>query len=264
MSLVDQSAESSDGGAGTVGIDLPRQWFVGSTSAPARTPRQGQESCREVERLPTGADQRLGGVERSPAAAEDLSAAVGEAQRGDEDAFRMIYRAVQPGLLRYLRALVGEDAEDVASEAWLQIARDLPSLQGDIDGFRGWAATIARHRALDHLRRQRRRPQLGAPFEHMVDMAADDDTAGRALEAVSTDAALKMIAALPRDQAEAVLLRVVMGLDAKTAGRVLGKRAGAVRTAAYRGLRRLAEQVGQPGDGVVDGTAQGHPRLPSQ
>ena len=43
------------------------------------------------------------------------------------------------------------------------------------------------------------------------------------------------------DSAEAILLRVVMGLDAETAGRVLGKRAGAVRTAAHRGLRRLAE-----------------------
>src|SRR5690242_4950748 len=33
---------------------------------------------------------------------------------GDEDAFRIIYRAVQPGLLRYLTVLVGsEDAEDV-------------------------------------------------------------------------------------------------------------------------------------------------------
>ena len=41
----------------------------------------------------------------------------------DEDAFRVLYRTVQPGLLRYLRVLVGDDAEDVASEAWLQIAR---------------------------------------------------------------------------------------------------------------------------------------------
>jgi RNA polymerase sigma-70 factor (ECF subfamily) len=33
---------------------------------------------------------------------------------------------------------------------------------------------------------------------------------------------------------------VVMGLDAVTAGRVLGKRPGAVRMASYRGLRRLS------------------------
>jgi RNA polymerase sigma-70 factor (ECF subfamily) len=45
---------------------------------------------------------------------------------------------------------------------------------------------------------------------------------------------------LPREQAEAVFLRVVVGLDAKTAARVLGKRPGAVRTSAYRGVRRLA------------------------
>jgi hypothetical protein len=31
---------------------------------------------------------------------------------------------------------------------------------------------------------------------------------------------------------------VMLGLDAESSGRVLGKTAGAVRTAAYRGLRR--------------------------
>jgi predicted metal-binding membrane protein len=39
------------------------------------------------------------------------------------------------------------------------------------------------------------------------------------------------------------LLRVVVGLDAKTAAQVLGKRPGAVRTAAYRGLTHLAERL---------------------
>ncbi len=58
--------------------------------------------------------------------------------------------------------------------------------------------------------------------------------------------------ALPRDQAEAVLLRVVVGLDGPAAARVLGKRPGAVRTAAYRGLRRLARQLGTDTAGVTD------------
>lgn len=177
----------------------------------------------------------------------DLGAVVVEAQRGDEAAFRLIYRTAQPGLLRYLRVLVGDDAEDVASEAWLQIARDLASFRGDFDGFRGWAATIARHRALDHLRRRTRRERDDIPVEMVAtELAAPDDTAAAASEAMSTEAAMRLIAGLPLDQAEAVLLRVVMGLDAKTAGRVLGKRAGAVRTAAHRGLRRLAEQLGEP------------------
>jgi RNA polymerase sigma-70 factor (ECF subfamily) len=40
------------------------------------------------------------------------------------------------------------------------------------------------------------------------------------------------------------MLRAVIGLDAATAARVLGKRPGAVRTAAYRGLRTLARRLG--------------------
>jgi RNA polymerase sigma-70 factor (ECF subfamily) len=40
-----------------------------------------------------------------------------------------------------------------------------------------------------------------------------------------------------------VLLRAVIGLDATTAGQVLGKRPGAVRVAAHRGLRRLARML---------------------
>ncbi|MFJ8578022.1 RNA polymerase sigma factor [Micromonospora sp. NPDC093277] len=168
----------------------------------------------------------------------ELSEVVAAAQAGDEDAFRFLYRSLQPGLLRYLTALVGGDAEDVASEAWLQISRDLPTFTGG--EFRAWTVTIARNRAMDHLRRQRRRPSLPVPVQALSGLAGDADTAERAGETIGTESALALIATLPPREAEAVLLRAVIGLDAETAGRVLGRRAGAVRTAAHRGLRRLA------------------------
>lgn len=183
---------------------------------------------------------------------DDITHAIRQAQKGDEECFRTLYRAVQPRLLRYLQALVGEDAEDVASDAWLQIARDLGSFHGDDAGFRGWAATVARNRAMDHLRRQRRRPVPAMSIEDLAERAGPEDTAGAAIEAMSTDAAIKLIARLPRDQAEAVLLRVVVGLDAKSAADVLGKRAGAVRTASYRGLRRLAQHLEEDGSGHAE------------
>jgi RNA polymerase sigma-70 factor (ECF subfamily) len=47
----------------------------------------------------------------------DLARVVRAAGGGDQDAVRALYRAVQPGLLRYLLGLVSDDAEDVASEA---------------------------------------------------------------------------------------------------------------------------------------------------
>ncbi|MFC9034824.1 RNA polymerase sigma factor [Streptomyces arboris] len=175
----------------------------------------------------------------------ELTAAVLAAQDGDEDAFRAVYRAVQPRLLGYIRTLVGEpDAEDVASEAWLQIARDLDRFSGDADRFRGWAARIARNRSLDHLRMRSRRPAIGGDETELTGRPAESDTAGDAMEALDTDRTMSLIAQLPQDQAEAVVLRVVVGLDAKSAAQTLGKRPGAVRTAAHRGLKRLAELLG--------------------
>ncbi|WP_137993780.1 RNA polymerase sigma factor [Streptomyces vilmorinianum] len=170
----------------------------------------------------------------------ELGILVERAQGGDEDAFAQAYRLVQPGLLGYVRGLVGEDAEDVASEAWLEIARDLGRFRGDGAGFRGWTAAIARNRALDHLRRQRRRPRTSLLEQDVLELPGGHDTAAAALETLSTEQALALVRRLPRDQAEAVLLRVVVGLDGPATARVLGKRPGAVRTAGHRGLRRLA------------------------
>jgi RNA polymerase sigma-70 factor (ECF subfamily) len=176
-----------------------------------------------------------------------LEAALVAAQRGDPDAFRLLYRDTQPRLLRYLHALTGDDAEDIASETWLHIARDLHTFHGNHDAFRGWAATIARHRALDHLRRHTRRPPaIPVPAEDLAGLAAADDTASTAINALTTTAAIRLIATLPPDQAEAVLLRAVLGLDATRAAAVLGKRPGAIRTAAHRGLRTLARHLDQP------------------
>jgi RNA polymerase sigma-70 factor (ECF subfamily) len=181
----------------------------------------------------------------APDGPDDLGSYVVAAQQGDESAFDTLYVTVQPGLLRYLRGLVGDDAEDVAADAWLQIARDLPRLR-DTHGFRGWAAAIARHRALDHLRHNKRRPAVATPDEDLALLVAHhQDPADEAMETVSTETALALIASLPSDQAEAVLLRVVMGLDTNAAAAVLGKRAGAVRVAAHRGLRRLAARLAE-------------------
>jgi RNA polymerase sigma-70 factor, ECF subfamily len=203
-----------------------------SFAALARPPRPAiarRTDCRSAARMCRDAELT-----------SDLHDALG----GDEAAFARIYRAVQPGVLRYLTVLVGADADDVAAETWSQACRDLAAFRGDIDDFRAWISTIARHRGVDHHRSRARRP---------VDLVADvelptptDSAEDLALECMSTERALALIRSLPKDQAEAVLLRAVLGLDAKAAARVLGKRAGAVRTAAYRGLRTLAERSEAP------------------
>jgi RNA polymerase sigma factor (sigma-70 family) len=173
----------------------------------------------------------------------DLGDAVARARHGDESAFGAVYRELHPMLLGYLRGLVGADADDVASETWHDIVRDLHRFRGDGLSFRAWAAAIARHRALDHLRRLKVRPRTSALDERNAERATTRDTEGIVLENLSTERALSLIAELPQDQAEAVLLRVVLGLTGPMAAKVLGKQPGAVRTASHRGLKRLSERI---------------------
>ena len=207
-------------------------------AVPAPRTRQADEAATEVA---APADAAVIPDEET----DELTAAVEGAQRGDSECFRLLYREVQPKLLRYLSFLVDSDAEDIASETWLQATRDLHKFHGNFDNFRGWITTIARHRAMDHLRKNSRQPPaVPMPVEEFSFFAAADDTEARAIESITTDDAVKMISSLPRDQAEAVLLRAVVGMDAKTAAAVVGKRAGAIRTAAYRGLKTLAKKLG--------------------
>lgn len=191
--------------------------------------------------------------------AEASSDDVAAARAGDAAAFARLYRRVQPPLLRYLTGLVGADAQDVASETWLQVSRDLGSFRGDGDAFTGWVVTIGRHRALDLKRRAARRPLIADqtfvqdPSSAWAERAAD--AADVAAEVAATRRALALIAGLPIDQAEAVLLRVVVGLDAPAAAKILGKRPGAVRMATSRGLSRLRKILEQQDEGLEPGSS---------
>ena len=162
------------------------------------------------------------------------------ALEGDRDSFADLYRRVHPPLVRYLRTLVADEADDVAAEAWAQALRDLRKFKGDAVAFRAWVATIGRHRALDLHRTRVRRPATATDPAKLPDAAEPVDLTE---ESLATRRALALIAELPHDQAEAVLLRVVMGLDAPSAARVLGKRPGAVRMATSRGLATLRENL---------------------
>ena len=175
--------------------------------------------------------------------AVNLDEALLAARAGAEEGFVALYRDLQPRMLRYVTALVGAEAEDVTAEAWLQVARDIRFFTGDLDGFRGWVSTICRNRAMDLARTRCVQPAVPTGLALLADRPAPGDTASAALDNLGTRAAIELIAGLSPDQAEAVLLRAVVGLDAATAGRVLGKRPGAVRVAAHRGLRRLAREL---------------------
>jgi RNA polymerase sigma-70 factor (ECF subfamily) len=170
------------------------------------------------------------------------------AARGDEAAFGRLWRDAHPPLLRYLWVVAGEGAEDVAAEVWLEVARRLSRFRGDEQEFRGWLFTVARRRVADQRRYSRRHPVWLTGDDAELERPAADDTAAAALESLSTEGALELIATLPRYQAEVIVLRVIAGLDVRQVAQVTGKRPGAVRAAAHRGLRTLAAKLSAPAD----------------
>ena len=151
-----------------------------------------------------------------------------------------MWRALQPRLLRYLRAR-SSSCEDVAAETWLHVVRDIRRFEGNADRFRAWLFTVARNRAIDAARAAAARPLVLVPdvaAETKQPTAAPAET--EALDLISTERAIELVKQLPPDQAEMVMLRIVAGLDVPIVAQIVGKSPGAVRVSVHRGLRALA------------------------
>jgi RNA polymerase sigma-70 factor (ECF subfamily) len=171
---------------------------------------------------------------------EDFDGVLAAAQAGTEAAFSRLWRDGNPALLRYLRVIAPEAAEDVAAETWLQVVRGLAGFRGDEQGWRAWLFTTARRRAIDEARRRSRRPERALEERLPGRWPTAPDTADLVIEHIDTRSALSLVARLPPHQAEVIVLRVVAGLDNETVARMLGRTPGAVRVAAHRGLRSMA------------------------
>jgi RNA polymerase sigma-70 factor (ECF subfamily) len=173
--------------------------------------------------------------------------ALAAARLGEEWAVALLWRDLHPRILRYLGVAVGDsDAEDLASDVWLEVARGLGRFDGDEPAFRAWVFTIARRRVIDAGRRvQRRRTDPMPPQQ--IDRGADapDEFEAR----LALDAALRHVARLPRDQAEVVALRVLAGLSAEQVAEIVGKHAGA----AASGLAAVGERACGRGCNTADG-----------
>jgi len=166
------------------------------------------------------------------------------AQAGEEWALTVLYRRNQPALLGYLRTQRPVDADDIASETWIAVARGLRRFKGDEEALRRWIFTIAHRRLLDLRRDEFRRPQ--AVSEEAAAQAGIQESPpaeAEALASLATRQALEQIASLPADEAEVVVLRVVAGLSARDVAAITGRSAGNVRVMQHRALRRLAKKL---------------------
>lgn len=166
---------------------------------------------------------------------------------GDRFALGELWDAWNPALLRFLRSLRVSDPEDVAAEVWVDLARSMPAIGPDPDGFRRLLFTIGRRRSVDARRYRGRRPEwLTDPQAHREVVAN-----GPAVDEQVSDELLaqSLLARLPRAQAEVVALRVIGGFSAAETAALTGRSEGAVRIMAMRALRQLRDLALEAGLG---------------
>ena len=174
-----------------------------------------------------------------------VSDTLAAARSGDEKALAALWRELQPALLRYLRAADPDAAEDIASDTWVEVTHHIDRFSGDMRAFRGWLFTIARHRLIDTRRRAAR--HRTAPVAWIPERPGDDDPAADVLADLSTAESVRLVAQLPPEQAEAVRLRILDGLETEQVARIMNKQPGNVRVLSHRGLRNLARRLA-PGE----------------
>lgn len=179
-----------------------------------------------------------------PVSEETFVSVLSAAQAGGEWALTLLYRQHNPPVLRYLRANAGVDGDDLASQTWIDVARNLSRFTGDQDAFAGWVFTIARRRLIDHRRRNDRRREEPVDDQLLIELRAEDNPAQTTVDALAgDDAARRIVELLPAGQAEIVLLRVLGGLSVSEVAEITGHRPGTVRVMQHRALRRLAKEL---------------------
>lgn len=177
---------------------------------------------------------------------ERFSSLLEAAREGSEAAWQELYNDLAPVVLGYLRANGAPDPEDVLSEVFLQVARDIVKFEGDDRGFRSWVFTIAHHRLIDARRHSARRPvELSAEPPEPRERA--DDAADEALARIGVEEVRLVLAELSEEQRAVLLLRVIGDLTIEDVAKAVGKRPGAVKALQRRGLAAVKRALARKG-----------------
>lgn len=191
---------------------------------------------------------------------EDQAAAIGalvrRAAEGDQRATHDLLAHVHPLALRYCRSRLARlpgDArhfvDDLAQEVCLAVLCALPRYRDQGRPFEAFVFAIAAHKVADLQRAAMRGPGSTAVPADALPEKPDEALGPEERALLSSDAAWarELLACLPDNQRELILLRVAVGLTAEETGQVLGMSAGAVRVAQHRALSRLRALAGDAG-----------------
>ena len=165
---------------------------------------------------------------------------IADAARGDPAALAVIYDTYAQRVYRYFHSRLGNaaDAEDLCAQTFLALLEALPRYRHR-GQFAAWLFQIARHKAIDHFRRQH-------PVSAMEESLADPQ-AGKLMENVIDKEAVeqlkRLFQSLDEEERELLRLRYVGELSFVEMAALLGRKEDAVRKSVQRILNRLYCQM---------------------
>jgi RNA polymerase sigma factor (sigma-70 family) len=173
---------------------------------------------------------------------------LGAARAGAPWALERIYRALSPAVAGLFRAQGVDDPDDLTSEVFVGVLRNLAWFDGTARSFRSWVFTIAYRRLTDERRHRARTPPI-LPLAVRPEPAAADDVHGEVERTLAAERVRALCAQLVPAQRDVLLLRVFGDLTIDQVAAVLGKSRGAVKALQRRGyatIKGLLEQEGVP------------------
>ncbi|OLP60616.1 RNA polymerase subunit sigma-24, partial [Salmonella enterica subsp. enterica serovar Javiana] len=167
------------------------------------------------------------------------------AQRGDSEAFGLLYERYVDVVYRYVYVRVGSQqlAEDLTSETFLRALRRMDSFSWQGRDIAAWFITIARNLITDNAKSARFRMEVSTPDMLDADPRVEAAPDNEVLERLRDERLLSAVKNLKPEQAECVVLRFLQGLTLAETAKVLGKSEGAIKQLQLRAVRALHREL---------------------
>jgi RNA polymerase sigma-70 factor, ECF subfamily len=189
-----------------------------------------------------GRDIPQGAGRPQPASDPDLPAV--RAAQADSAAFATLYRRYLDRVYGYAFYQLGDhhDAEDVTERTFMAALRALPDFHDQGSTFRAWLFRIA-HNTIANAHRSRARRRTEPLPDDFQPAAPNADPAGQVALADELHEVRRVVAQMPDDRRQVILLRFVDDLSTAEIAEVLDRSPGAVRVLLHRSLRDLAARL---------------------
>lgn len=174
--------------------------------------------------------------------ATQFAALLAAAQSGAEWGSTTLWVEYSPAITAFLRARGSREPEDLSSEVFLAVFDRLPQFVGDEMQFRSFVFSVAYRRLVDEFRRRTRRGE-SAEWTADGDSRSSPSAEEEAIDHLGNNSTLSLLNALPDDQRDVMVLRIIADLTVDQIANVIGKRRGAVKALQRRALERLRKKI---------------------